>query len=184
MGKYDDFAARFAHIKEQTNAPDPTRGKITDPRLARAQSAQSAAHPQPTWGKQAKYVFSSLVVLGLTAVAMHPLGGIETAAVQVLGETDAPQSMFTATADDQILYHAAVGETLLTDDALRLVQKLQDTVAQSPKDDQIGTGHQVAFLEISQTSSADWSHIKRQSPHMDGGYSPVTQAQLRPAESE
>ncbi len=41
MGKNDDFAARHARIREQSIAPDPTGGFITDPRPQRRETASS-----------------------------------------------------------------------------------------------------------------------------------------------
>lgn len=74
MGKNDDFAARHTRIREQTNAPDPTRGKITDPRQARALRPQPSS-PSKVFGfMKPKFFFGGLAALALAAFVLGPQG--------------------------------------------------------------------------------------------------------------
>ena len=90
MGKSDDFAARLARIKEQTNAPDPTRGTITDPRQARkAQPRSSSSTQLKNMLLQPKLVFGGFAVLALAAFVLGPQSDEDIAAAQMTQESRA-----------------------------------------------------------------------------------------------
>lgn len=105
MGKNDDFAARLARVKEQTNAPDPTRGTTTDPR--QAGMAQRGSTPPAATSEMPLvpgFVFGGLAAIALAAFVLSPQSDEGIAAAITSQETRIPQNLSESTPSNRVGY--------------------------------------------------------------------------------
>lgn len=126
MGKNDDFAARLARIKEQTNAPDPTGGTTTDPRQARMVPPRSSSLDAVTVTRlQPKLVFGALAILALAAYALSSQSDENLANAKALQENRTQHSVFKSNPNSRVVYRGEETALSVSNDENSYVQKIR-----------------------------------------------------------
>lgn len=185
MGKNDDFAARLARIKEQSNAPDPTGGTTTDPRSARAPAWRSSAL-QDTAGTlfSPRLVLGGLAALALSAYMLTPPSAEDVAAAQAKAETKAKYSLFRASPDSRVVYSGEKADAPLTNDENPYVQKIRANRDRNMTE----TDHRVALITArnatDKATAFEMPNNLRPFLNEDGTLTKVTQDLVTQVESE
>ena len=126
MGKNDDFAARLARVKEQTNAPDPTRGTTTDPRQAgmaqRGSTSSAATSEMPL---VPGFVIGGLAAIALAAYLLSPQSDEGVAAAMTSQETRTTPNLFEANLSNRVGYSGDETEAPVSKDETSYAQTIR-----------------------------------------------------------